>query len=208
MIPIPEQIKEKIINWLPKRLPTKDYPTKETDNIVPDLITPAITYYFSSVGASYGSSYYRDQWMRTVWNPEEAGWDDYWGGLHYATMNVVLRSKDKTEMSAMWTAFVGLCEHTRRNLILWVDGVRFIEVLNSHPITPARLPDGSTLYWAQVDLRFEYEQSYVSDAEYIRRVHTKIIVDDTIPESHLFFNRCVRNPRLHVGISVTIVDNN
>ena len=208
MIPIPAQIRANIIRWLPKRLPDTDYPTKETDNIIPDLITPAITYYFSSAGASYGSLYYRNQWLRTVWNKEESGWDDYWGGHHYATLNVVLRSKDKDELSAMWTAFVGLVENTRRNLIMWVDGARFVEILNSKPIEPARLPDGSNLFWAQVDLRFEYEQSYPSDADYIKRVHTKITVDDTTPESNLFFDRCVRNPKMFVEISAMIVDSN
>ena len=50
MIPLPAATKKKILAWLPHVLDGYDYPLKETDNILPDLIAPAITYYFSSVG--------------------------------------------------------------------------------------------------------------------------------------------------------------
>jgi len=205
MIPIPEATKATILAWIPHVLAGYDYPLVETDNIVPDLIAPAITYYFSSVGTpSEGSN----QIIRTVRNRETGGLDDYWGQWHGATMNVVLRTNDKDELSRIWEAFIRKCLATRRDLLLRIDGVQFDEILNSAPLAPERLDNGKDLYWAQVDLKFTYEMSDVSEAEYIKTVYTDLRVQTAKPASHLLFERAVLVRELSVGITATIVDNN
>jgi len=205
MIPIPEATKATILAWIPHVLAGYDYPLVETDNIVPDLIAPAITYYFSSVGTpSEGSN----QIIRTVRNRETGGLDDYWGQWHGATMNVVLRTNDKDELSRIWEAFIRKCLATRRDLLLRIDGVQFDEILNSAPLAPERLDNGKDLYWAQVDLKFTYEMSDVSEAEYIKTVYTDLSVQTAKPASHLLFERAVLVRELSVGITATIVDNN
>jgi len=206
MIPIPEVIKARILAWLPHNLAGYDYPLVETDNIVPDLIAPAITYYFSSVGQpSEGSN----QIIRTVRNKETGGLDDYWGQWHTATMAAVLRANTKEELSRMWEAFIRKCLNTRRDLLLRIDGVRFVDILNSAPLDPERLPDGKNLFWAQVDLQFEYEISDISDAEYIRTVNTDLSVATVEPASHLLFtDQSILVRELAVGITATIVDPN
>lgn len=205
MIPIPDDIKARILAWLPHNLAGYDYPVVETDNILPDLIAPAITYYFSSVGQpSEGSN----QIIRTVRNVGTGGLDDYWGQWHNASMAVVLRSTDRAELSRMWQAFIRKCMSTRRDLLLRIDGVRFEEILNSAPLDPERLPDGKNLYWAQVDLRFEFEISDISDAEYIRTVNTDISVATVAPSSHLLFETAIQERELAVGITATIIDPN
>jgi hypothetical protein len=55
--------------------------------------------------------------------------------------------------------------------------VRFVEILDSKQLEPEEMPAGKKLYWAQVDLRFEYEVSDISDAEYIKRVNIEAEVD-------------------------------
>jgi len=206
MIPIPEATKATILAWIPHVLAGYDYPLVETDNIVPDLIAPAITYYFSSVGTpSEGSN----QIIRTVRNRETGGLDDYWGQWHGATMNVVLRTNDKDELSRIWEAFIRKCLATRRDLLLRIDGVRFVDILNSAPLAPERLDNGRDLYWAQVDLKFEFEISDISDAEYIKTVHTDLGVTSFRPESHILFDAIAVSEReLAVGITATVVDNN
>lgn len=205
MIPIPEATKATILAWVPHVLAGYDYPLVETDNIAPDLIAPAITYYFSSVGTpSEGSN----QIIRTVRNRETGGLDDYWGQWHGATMNVVLRTNDKDELSRIWEAFIRKCLATRRDLLLRIDGVQFDEILNSAPLAPERLDNGKDLYWAQVDLKFTYEMSDVSEAEYIKTVYTDLSVQTAKPASHLLFERAVLVRELSVGITATIVDNN
>ena len=205
MIPIPEATKATILAWVPHVLAGYDYPLVETDNIAPDLIAPAITYYFSSVGIpSEGSN----QIIRTVRNRETGGLDDYWGQWHGATMNVVLRTNDKDELSRIWEAFIRKCLATRRDLLLRIDGVQFDEILNSAPLAPERLDNGKDLYWAQVDLKFTYEMSDVSEAEYIKTVYTDLSVQTAKPASHLLFERAVLVRELSVGITATIVDNN
>ncbi len=204
MIPIPEATKATILAWIPHVLAGYDYPLVETDNIAPDLIAPAITYYFSSVGTpSEGSN----QIIRTVRNRETGGLDDYWGQWHGATMNVVLRTNDKDELSRIWEAFIRKCLATRRDLLLRIDGVQFDEILNSAPLAPERLDNGKDLYWAQVDLKFTYEMSDVSEAEYIKTVYTDLSVQTAKPASHLLFERAVLERELSVGITATIVDN-
>ena len=205
MIPIPGAVKAAILAWLPHVLAGYDYPLVETDNIAPDLIAPAITYYFSSVGSpSEGSN----QIIRTVRNRETGGLDDYWGQWHGATMNVVLRTNDKDELSRIWEAFIRKCLATRRDLLLRIDGVQFDEILNSAPLAPERLDNGKDLYWAQVDLKFTYEMSDVSEAEYIKTVYADLSVQSAKPASHLLFERAVLVRELSVGITATIVDNN
>lgn len=205
MIPIPEATKATILAWIPHVLAGYDYPLVETDNIAPDLIAPAITYYFSSVGTpSEGSN----QIIRTVRNRETGGLDDYWGQWHGATMNVVLRTNDKDELSRIWEAFIRKCLATRRDLLLRIDGVQFDEILNSAPLAPERLDNGKDLYWAQVDLKFTYEMSDVSEAEYIKTVYTDLSVQTAKPASHLLFERAVLEHELSVGITATIVNNN
>jgi hypothetical protein len=167
MIPVPPAIKAKILAWLPHVLNGYDYPVIETDNILPDLAAPAITFYFSSAGTP---SQFNAQPLRTVRRPSLEK-DEYWGQYHYATMNVVLRSNDKDEMEAMWADFVSKCMSTRRNMVIWLDLVRFLEVLDSKPLDPQRLDRGENLFWAQVDLRFEYESSEIPDEGYIKRVN-------------------------------------
>ncbi len=201
MIPIPEAVKTKILAWLPHILNGYDYRMQETDNIAPDLVAPAVTYYFSSVGnPSPYSDRTSDNIIRTVRNADGT-LDDVWGEFCVATLNVVLRSNDKGEMKAMWRSFLREVHRTRRNLLLRIDGVRFVEILNSEPLEPQRLPEGKNLHWAQVDLRFEYEQSGISEAEYIQKVHTDLDVNG----SHILLEREVRNPELAVGISAIIV---
>jgi hypothetical protein len=205
MIPLPPAVKNKILAWLPHVLAGYDYPVIETDNIVPCLEAPAITYYLSSVGIpSEGSN----QIIRTVRNRETGGLDDYWGQWHAATMNVVLRANDKDELSRIWEAFIRKCLATRRDLLLRIDGVQFDEILNSAPLAPERLDNGKDLYWAQVDLKFTYEMSDVSEAEYIKTVYTDLCVQTAKPASHLLFERAVLERELSVGITATIVDNN
>ncbi|MFA5410142.1 MAG: hypothetical protein WC343_15310, partial [Bacilli bacterium] len=154
MIPLPPATKKKMVAWLPHILDGYDYPLKETDNILPDLIAPAITYYFSSVGTP---SQFSAQPLRTVRNKVTGEMEEYWGQYHYATMNVVLRANDKDELGAMWFSFYNQCLATRRDAKIYHHGWRFLEVLDSKPLEPQRLDNGKNLYWAQVDLRFEYE---------------------------------------------------
>jgi hypothetical protein len=206
MIPLPPATKAKILAWLPHVLDGYDYPVIETDHIVPDLVAPAITYYFSSVGTP---SLYSNQMLRTVRRPD-GGLDDYWGQYHFATMNVVLRANDKDELERMWSEFLQRCMATRRNMVIWLDLVRFREVLDSKPLAPERLDNGKNLYWAQVDLRFEYEVSAVSDADYIKRVHStvqsQVLQDGELHESPVLeFDREVFTKELPIGIIAYIV---
>ena len=122
-------------------------------------------------------------------------------------MNVVLRTNDKDELSRIWEAFIRKCLATRRDLLLRIDGVQFDEILNSAPLAPERLDNGKDLYWAQVDLKFTYEMSDVSEAEYIKTVYTDLSVQTAKPASHLLFERAVLERELSVGITATIVDN-
>ena len=167
MIPVPPATKKKILAWLPHVLAGYDYPVIETDNIVPELEAPAITFYFSSAGTP---SQFSHQPLRTVRRPN-LDLDEYWGQYHYATMNVVLRANEKAELEAMWTDFIDKCLATRRNMVIWLDLVRFLEILDSKSLAPERLKGGKDLYWAQVDLRFEYEMSSIPDEGRIKRVN-------------------------------------
>jgi len=173
----------------------------ESDNIVPELAAPAITFYFSSAGTPSQFSF---QPLRTVRRPDGT-LAEYWGQYHYATMNVVLRSNDKSELEAMWADFVATCLATRRNMVIWLDQVRFLEILDSKSLAPERLDDGKNLYWAQVDLRFEYEISSIPDEEHIKRVHStfqsqQIIDGDVFESPELVFHREVYERELAVGI--------
>ena len=165
MIPIPTQAKNRLLLWLPKRLAGRDYPLIETDRIEPDLSAPAITFYFQSAGKT---TLYQNTLIRAI-RREDGSLDDYWGQYHTATMTVVLRELDRDRLEAMWVDFLKQLQLTRRNLLLRLDGVRFVDVLNSVQLRPERLPSGKTLYWAQVDLEIEHEMSAISDAELIKR---------------------------------------
>lgn len=195
MIPLPVATKKKILAWLPHVLDGYDYPLKETDNILPDLIAPAITYYFSSVGTPSQFSF---QPLRTVRNKATCEMEEYWGQYHYATMNVVLRANDKDEMEAMWADFYQRCMATRRDAKIYHNGWRFLEILDSKPLEPQRLDNGKNLFWAQVDLRFEYEVVSVPDEDYIKRVHNEIEVDED--DEHITWLSEVREVELAVGI--------
>jgi len=175
MIPLPEAVRKKIEAWLPHVLAGYDYPVVETDNIVPNLIAPAITYHVNSAGTP---SLYSNTMLRTVRNAD-GSLDDYWGQYHYATMAVVLRAHTDVEMGRMWEAFIRKCLSTRRNLIIYLDRVRFLEILDSKHLDPERLDSGKNLYWAQVDLKFEYEVSDISDAELIKTVHNSLEVGES-----------------------------
>lgn len=201
MIPVPPATKSKILAWLPHVLAGYDYPVIETDNIVPELAAPTITLYFSSAGTP---SQFSHQPLRTVRRPDLTK-DEYWGQYHYATMNVVLRSNDKSELEAMWADFVAKCLATRRNMVIWLDQVRFLEILDSRQLAPERLDNGQNLYWAQVDLRFEYEVSSIPDEEHIKRVHStfqsqQVIDGDVFESPELVFHREVYERELVVGI--------
>jgi len=167
MIPVPPATKAKILSWLPHVLDGYDYPVIETDNVLPELDAPAITFYFSSAGTP---SQFSAQCLRTVRRPTLAK-DEYWGQYHFATMNVVLRSNDKDELEVMWSEFLAAVMATRRNMVIWLDLVRFVEVLDSKQLDPQRLDNGQNLYWAQVDLRFEYESSAIPSDDYILRAN-------------------------------------
>jgi hypothetical protein len=199
MIPVPAAVKAKILDWLPKTLGGYEYPTKETDNIVPDLIAPAITYYFSSV-SSVGDSY---QLIRTVKNAN-MDMDDYWGEHYYATMNVVLRATDKDELATMWEDFLRKCPMNRRDLNINVDGVRFVEILNAKPLQPQRLEDGSDLFWAQIDLKFEYEVSDVSEADYIRQINVELEVRSPDHSSYIYWESHLFEQSMNVAIRAYI----
>lgn len=199
MIPLPPATKAKILRWLPHVLGGYDYPLKQTDNIVPDLIAPAITYYFSSVGTP---SLYAHQPLRSVPNADGT-LDDWWGQYHYATMNVVLRAHDRDELETMWYEFIRQCQATRNNAKIYRHGWRFLEILDSKPLAPERLTDGQDLYWAQVDLRFEYEVSAPSDDDYIKRVNTDLQVGES--EDHITWSSEVREVELSVGLVAYIV---
>ncbi|MCX8207833.1 MAG: hypothetical protein N3G75_08400, partial [Methanothrix sp.] len=108
---------------------------------------------------------------------------------HRATMNVVLRAYSKTELETMWYEFVKQCLETRRNMVIALDGVRFLEILNSIILPPERLDDGRTLYWAQVDLLFEYEVSGIPDADYIKRVYTHLQSQTPLDDGELHESR-------------------
>ena len=201
MIPVPSATKAKILAWLPHVLSGYDYPVIETDNIVPELAAPAITFYFYSAGTP---SQFSHQLLRTVRRPDLSK-DEYWGQYHYATMNVVLRSYDKSELEAMWADFIAKCLATRRNMVIWLDQVRFLEVLDSKQLAPERLDNGQNLYWAQVDLRFEYEISSIPDDPLIKRVHSTIqsqqtIDGDAFDSPELVFHREVLERSLNIGI--------
>lgn len=198
MIPLPPATKAKMLAWLPHVLAGYDYPLKETDNIVPDLIAPAITYYFSSVGSP---SQFSAQPLRAVRNADGT-LDDIWGQYHYATMNVVLRANSKAEMEGMWYAFYQQCLATRRDAKIYHDGWRFIEVLDSKPLPAERLDGGKNLFWAQVDLRFEYEVSAPSVDDYIKRVHSEMQVGES--DDHITWTAEVREVELQVGIRAYI----
>jgi hypothetical protein len=193
MIPLPPAAK-KILAWLPHVLNGYDYPVIETDGIVPDLSSPAITFYFSSVGIL---SQFSNQMLRTTVNVAQER-DEHWGQYHYATMNVVLRSPDKAEMEAMWFAFYNQCLATRRNMVIWLDGARFLEVLDSKPMPPQRSKSGTSLFWAQVDLRFEYEVSNVPDEEFIKTISTEMQIGES--EDHLSWVSEVHEEDLPVDI--------
>lgn len=194
MIPIPPATKAKILAWLPHVLAGYDYPLVETDNIVPNLEAPAITYYFSSVGTP---SQFSNQMLRTTINAAQER-EEWWGQYHYATINVVLRHTDKAAMEAMWFDFCTKCLKTRRDAKIYLDGWRFLEILDSKPLPPERLDRGRNLYWAQVDLRFEYEVSASPDEDYIKRVHTEIQVGES--DDHLSWVSEVREVQLSAGI--------
>jgi len=201
MIPLPPATKKKMVAWLPHILDGYDYALKETDNILPDLTAPAITYYFSSVGTP---SQFSAQPLRTVRNKVTGEMEEYWGQYHYATMNVVLRANDKDELEAMWFSFYNQCLKNRRDAKIYHHGWRFLEVLDSKPLSPERLDNGKNLYWAQVDLRFEYEVVNVPDEDYIKRVHNEIEVDED--DEHITWLSEVRdNVELSVGIVAYIV---
>jgi len=173
VIPLPDDIKDKILAWLPKNLVGYDYPLVETDGIVPDLIVPAITFYVSS-NAPTG------QYRNTILSTErtaEGQMDDSWGEYYYCTFNVVPRALDKAELSKMWRAFMRQCQQTSRDLLMRIDQVHFVEILNSQPLQPQRI-DGGTLYWAQVDLRFEYAMSDISDADYLEQYTAVLAVNN------------------------------
>ncbi len=195
MIPLPPATKAKILAWLPHVLNGYDYPLKETDNIIPDLIAPAITYYFSSIGTP---SQFSAQPLRTVRNIVTGELEEWWGQYHYATMNVVLRATTKAEMEAMWYDFYTKCLSTRRDAKIYHDGWRFLEVLDSKPLDPQRLDGGKNLFWAQVDLRFEYEVSAVPDEDYIKTVNNEMQVGES--EDHITWTSEVREVELAVGI--------
>jgi len=173
MIPLPPAVKDKIVSWLPHLLDGYDYPLIETDSIVPELAEPSICYYVASAGEI---SQFNAQCLRTVRSPIDQTMEEYWGQYHFATINVVLRAPTKAELEAMWYEFYARCLSTRRNLKIYLDRVRFLEILASKPLPPARLDNGQDLYWAQVDLRFEYEVSAVPDADYIKRVNVEMQV--------------------------------
>ncbi len=201
MIPLPPATKKKMVAWLPHILDGYDYALKETDNILPDLTAPAITYYFSSVGTP---SQFSAQPLRTVRNKVTGEMEEYWGQYHYATMNVVLRANDKDELEAMWFSFYNQCLKNRRDAKIYHHGWRFLEVLDSKPLSPERLDNGKNLYWAQVDLRFEYEVVNVPDEDYIKRVNNEIEVDED--DEHITWLSEVRdNVELSVGIVAYIV---
>jgi hypothetical protein len=67
MIPVPPATKAKILAWLPHLLAGYDYPVIETDNIIPELAAPAITFYFLSAGTP---SQFSHQPLRTVRRPD------------------------------------------------------------------------------------------------------------------------------------------
>jgi len=87
---------------------------------------------------------------------------------------------------------------TRRDAKIYHDGWRFLEILDSKPLEPQRLDNGKNLYWAQVDLRFEYEVVSVPDEDYIKRVYNEIEVDEGDP--HITWLSEVREVELAVGI--------
>ncbi len=198
MIPLLAATKAKVLAWLPHVLAGYDYPTKETDNIIPDLIAPAITYYFSSVGTP---SLYSNTILRTVRNADGT-LDDFWGQYHFATMNVVLRANTKAEMEVMWYAFYAQCLSSRRDAVIYRDGWRFLEILDSKPLDPQRLDGGKNLFWAQVDLKLEYEVSAVSLDDYIKTVHNEMQVGES--EDHITWTSEVREVELAVGIVACI----
>lgn len=199
MMPLPPGIKDKILEWLPHKLRGRDYPVKETDNLVPDLIAPAITFYFSSVGTP---SQFSAQLLRTTVNTAQER-EEWWGQYHFATMNVVLRAYDKTEMEGMWYDFYSKCLSSRRDAKIYHDGWRFLEVLDSKPLVPARTKDAKDLYWAQVDLRFEYEVVNNPDELFIKRVHTEMEVGEAV-DDHLTWTSEVREVELPAKIVVYI----
>jgi len=90
-------------------------------------------------------------------------------------------------------------------MVIWLDQVRFLEILDSKSLTPERLDDGKNLYWAQVDLRFEYEVSSIPDEDHIKRVHStfqsqQVIDGDVFESPELVFHREVYERELAVGI--------
>lgn len=179
MIPIQEETKTKLVRWIPHVLNGYDYPVIETDNLVPELAAPAITFYLSQAGKSTLGS---NTIIRTVKLSDEdgGGMDDYWGQFHSATMNVVLRETDKSRMEAMWADFILKVHQTRRNLLLRIDKVRVLpDILNSVPLVPERLPSDDILYWVQVDLDIEYEMSAISEADLIKTVYHDVTIDDS-----------------------------
>lgn len=204
MIPLPAAVRAKIQAWLPHVLAGYDYPIIETDNIAPNLTAPAITYHVSSAGTPSLESW---TILRTVRNADNT-LDDVWGQYHFATMSVVLRANTDDEMGRMWEAFIRKCLSTRRDLLLRIDGVRFVEILDSKHLDPERLPGGKNLFWAEINLRFEYEVSDISEAEYIRTVYTDLSVESVEPASHLYFERGEGDRELSVGIKAFVVDNN
>jgi len=165
MIPIPPATKRRFLRWVPTRLNGYDYPLIETDTILPDLTTPAITFRMSPAGGSVDFS----NTLIRVTKSEAGEFDDYWGQFHSATVSFVLRELDRDRMEAMWLGFLSKIHSTRRNLLLRLDKVRVVEVLDSVQLDPERLPTDDVLYMAQVDLRIEYEISAVSDAEYMKK---------------------------------------
>lgn len=173
MIPLPSDIKFKIMAWLPHKLAGHDYPVIETSDIVPELNAPAITYFFSSSGTP---SQFHQQLLRAVRNPVDDSLDDHWGGYYYTTMEVTLRHTDEAKLEAMWLDFYKRCQAGRRDLKIYYDRVRFIEILDSKPLPTQRLKNGQMIYWAQVSLRFEYEVSGISEAELIKRVNNSLSV--------------------------------
>jgi hypothetical protein len=201
MIPISPARKRKILQWLPSCLGGQSYPVIETDDIVPNLEAPAITFYFSSAGTP---SLYSWAPLRRVPN-QDGTVDDVWGEYHRATMNVVLRAYSKAELETMWYEFVKQCLQTRRNMVIALDGVRFLEILNSILLPPERLDDGRTLYWAQVDLLFEYEVSGIPDEDYIKRVYTHLQSQTPLDDGELHDSRPLELVREVLDGELTVI---
>ena len=196
MMPIPEALKKQMVSWLPHLLAGYDYEVIETDRIPPELASPAITFYVSSAGTP---SQFSHQMIRSTVNDAQER-EEWWGGYHYATFNVVLRAFDKDTAQAMWEDFIWKCQSTRRDYKIYLHKWRFLEILNSSPIETGRQKDGRELWWAQVDLRFEYEVSGPPGEDYIKKVNSEMQVGES--EDHLTWTAEIKE---NVSINPKIV---